>query len=139
MANQDIRWEQRLANYQKALSQLNNATELSKERKLSDLEQQGLIQAFEFTHELAWNVMKDYFEYQGNTAITGSRDASREAFQNGLIIDGDEWMGMIKSRNQSTHTYNQETMEEIVEKICSVYTDLFNSFLHKMKTFQSTQ
>lgn len=139
MANQDIRWEQRLANYQKALSQLNNATELSKERKLSDLEQQGLIQAFEFTHELAWNVMKDYFEYQGNTAITGSRDASREAFQNGLITDGDEWMGMIKSRNQSTHTYNQETMEEIVEKICSVYTDLFNSFLHKMKTFQSTQ
>ena len=138
MENQDIRWEQRLSNYQKALSQLNNAVDLSKERKLSDLEQQGLIQAFEFTHELAWNVMKDYFEYQGNTAITGSRDATREAFQNGLIINGEKWMEMIKSRNQSTHTYNPETANEIVEKILGIYTDLFNNFLLKMKTFHST-
>jgi hypothetical protein len=44
---------------------------------LNELEEQGLIQAFEFTW--AWNVMKDYFEYQGNTTITGSRDATREA------------------------------------------------------------
>ncbi len=85
--NPDIRWKQRLSNYQRVLQQLADAIELGRQRPLSRLEQQGLIKAFEFTHELAWNVMKDYFEYQGNTNITGSRDAIREAFRRGLIID----------------------------------------------------
>jgi hypothetical protein len=43
--------------------------ELSKQRPLSLLEKQGVIQAFEFTHELAWNVLKDYLEDQGNQNI----------------------------------------------------------------------
>jgi hypothetical protein len=68
----DLRWQQRLMNYEKALSQLVAAVNLSKQRALSDLEKQGLIQVFEFTHELAWNVMKDYFLYQGNTSITST-------------------------------------------------------------------
>lgn len=61
MGNRDIRWHQRRSNYNKALTQLNKASDLHKERQLSELEQQGLIQSFEFTHELAWNVMKDFF------------------------------------------------------------------------------
>ncbi|MCU0401987.1 MAG: nucleotidyltransferase substrate binding protein [Algoriphagus sp.] len=105
--NTKIRWQQRLSNYSKALRQLELAVELSKERPLSNLEEQGLIQAFEFTHELAWNVLKDYFAFQGNPDITGSRDASSEAFRRGLIEDGEGWMEMIKSRNQSSHTYIQ--------------------------------
>ena len=92
MADKDIRWEQRFSNYKRALSQLINAVNLSNERELSDLEDQGLIQAFEFTHELAWNVIRDYFEYQGNSSIIGSHDASREAFQKGLIVYGEGWM-----------------------------------------------
>jgi nucleotidyltransferase substrate binding protein (TIGR01987 family) len=103
---EDIRWKQRFGNYLKALGQLQKF--IAKDN-LNELEEQGLIQAFEFTHELAWNVMKDYFEYQGNTTITGSRDATREAFQKGLIQDGAQWMEMIKSRNQSTHAYNEST------------------------------
>ena len=85
------RWVQRLENYTQAFAQLNLAVALSKQRSLSDLEKQGLIQAFEFTHELAWNVIKDYFTYQGNPNITGSRDAVREAFNKGLIEDGEGW------------------------------------------------
>ena len=61
MEELDIRWQQRLANYAKALEQLGSAVATSKQRPLSELEKQGLIQTFEFTHELAWNVMKDYF------------------------------------------------------------------------------
>ena len=129
----DIRWHQRLSNYNKALLQLGDAVELSKQRALSDLEKQGLIQAFEFTHELAWNVIKDYFAYQGNTAITGSRDAVREAFQNGLIEDGEGWMEMIISRNQSSHTYNQETTDTIMEKVIGSYFNLFRGFEKRMQ------
>ena len=87
------------------MEQLGNAVAASRQRPLFELEKQGLIQTFEFTHELAWNVMKDYFAWQGNPAITGSRDTAREAFQKGLIEDGEGWMEMIKSRNQTSHTY----------------------------------
>lgn len=129
----NIRWQQRLMNYEKALSQLMTAVNLSKQRCLSELEKQGLIQAFEFTHELAWNVMEDYFFYQGNTSITGSRDAVRESFSKGLISDGEGWMEMIASRNQTSHTYNLEVANEITEKIISQYCELFNNFLRGMQ------
>jgi nucleotidyltransferase substrate binding protein (TIGR01987 family) len=122
----DIRWHQRLNNFGSALKQLSSAVQIAQSRKLSDLEKQGLIQAFEFTHELAWNVLKDYFEYQGQAAlITGSRDATREAFRMGLVSDGDTWMEMIKSRNQTSHTYNQSVADDIADKIIRLYSPLF--------------
>jgi nucleotidyltransferase substrate binding protein (TIGR01987 family) len=132
MGEQDIRWQQRFGNFLKAFSLLEKAVLLHREKGLSDLEEQGLIQCFEFTHELAWKVLKDYFEYQGNTGITGSRDATREAFQKGLIADGEGWMEMIKSRNQSSHTYNEGTAKEIVQHITAWYYDLFVDFKNKM-------
>jgi nucleotidyltransferase substrate binding protein (TIGR01987 family) len=135
--HQDIRWQQRFSHYQKALLQLSNAVELSRQRPLSELEEQGLIQAFEFTHELAWNVMKDYFEYQGNTSITGSRDATREAFRRTLITDGEGWMEMIQSRNKTSHAYNREVADEIAEKVTDVYHDLFMAFEKRMQDLKN--
>ncbi len=123
-----IRWQQRLENYRNALKQLENAVRLAQEKELSELEKQGLIQAFEFTHELAWNLMKDYAHFQGNTLLAGSRDATREAFALNLITDGAGWMEMIKSRNQSSHTYNLEIAEDIVKKIRDRYFSLFKAF-----------
>lgn len=133
MDEEDIRWQQRFSNYKKALGQLIKAVEIQNTRALSDLEKQGLIQAFEFTHELAWNVMKDFFKYQGNTTITGSRDASREAFKNGIIDNGAIWMDMIKSRNRSSHTYNEEIADEIVIQISKSYLPLFLKFREEME------
>lgn len=130
---QDIRWHQRLDNYGRALAQLQSAVALSQARALSELEQQGLIQAFEFTHELAWNVMKDYFVYQGQTQITGSRDATRAAFAVQLIEDGEGWMEMIASRNQSSHTYNRATAQALFVRITQTYADLFAAFAVKME------
>lgn len=133
MSDQDIRWKQRLASYEKALKRLSDAVALAEERELSQLEAQGLIQGFEYTHELAWQVMKDYFLWQGNPEIRGSRDAVREAFKTGLITDGDTWMDMIKSRNLSSHTYNEDTATEITEKVLYEYHPVFCSFRDTMK------
>jgi len=72
MNGEEIRWQQRFQNFLRAFALFEEAVQLYHERGLSELEGQGLIQRFEFTHELAWNVLKDYFEYQGNTSITGS-------------------------------------------------------------------
>jgi nucleotidyltransferase substrate binding protein (TIGR01987 family) len=134
MPQDDIRWLQRFSNYKKAYAQLEKAVQLSEQRPLSDLEIQGLIQAFEFTHELAWNVMKDYFEYQGNFALAGSRDATKEAFKMEIIEDGDMWMEMIKSRNKTSHTYNETIALEIADKIIHHYLPLFQLLGQKMES-----
>jgi nucleotidyltransferase substrate binding protein (TIGR01987 family) len=115
--NDDIRWKQRFDNYLRALINLEEAVDLASTRPLSKLEGQGLIQSFEFTHQLAWNVLKDYLEDQGETEILGSKDAVRLAFRHGMIEAGNDWMDMIKARNLSYHTYNIETAKEIVTNI----------------------
>lgn len=125
MKNQDIRWVQRFRNYRQALSRLSAAVMLSRERDLSDLEQQGLVQAFEFTHELGWNVLKDYLEEQGFTDIVGSKNATREAFKNGLIQDGEVWMDMVKARNLTSHTYQTQIANDIANEILSRFHSAF--------------
>lgn len=130
----DIRWRQRFANYQRALRQLKDAASLAETRPLSQLEQQGFIKAFEFAQELAWNVMKDYFEFQGNPNITGSRDAFREAFRRGLVSDGDTWMDTIKSRNRSAHTYDEEAAKQLIGVIKDRYLSVFQTFEGRMQS-----
>ena len=122
----DIRWVQRFENYKKALMQLKNAYKLSADRKLSLLERQGVIQAFEYTFELGWKCMKDFLEYQGvKTEIYGSRDAIRESFKAGVINDGECWMNMIKSRNLTSHIYDEEVINGIIDLIFKNYLDSF--------------
>lgn len=128
MTTHDIRWQQRFSNYRKALAQLAEAVELSQQRPLTRLEQQGLIQGFEYTYELAWNVFKDFLVNQGNKNIYGSRDAIREAFKAELIADGEGWMAMFKDRNMTSHTYNEDTANEITEKIIARYFRLLLEF-----------
>ena len=130
--SQDIRWKQRFANYRKALAQLDNAVALSQTRPLTDLEQQGLVQAFEYTYELAWNTIKDFYENQGETNIQGSRDAFRLAFRRGLIEDGETWMNMIKDRALTSHTYNEETAEMIVTDVQTQYHPQFQKLEHTL-------
>jgi len=127
----EIRWKQRFYNYQKALVQL---TKFIEKGELSELEEQGIIKAFEYTYELAWNVIKDYYEEQGEVSIQGSRDALRLAFQRGLITDGNNWMNMIKSRIASVHTYNLEVAQQINQDIHDIYFQLFIELKEKMES-----
>jgi nucleotidyltransferase substrate binding protein (TIGR01987 family) len=126
--NEDIRWRQRFQNFRKAFAQLSAACDLAQQRTLSNLEQQGLIQAFEFTHELAWNTLKDFLEHHGAIGIYGSKDAPHEAFAKGLIEDGELWMAMIQSRNRTTDTYDEATANEIARAITSKYRPAFSKF-----------
>ena len=149
---QDIRWEQRFSNFVKAFHKLTQAVEYINHNfivedepiddsdlghVLDEIIKEGLIQRFEYTHELAWNVMKDYANYQGNTSIGGSRDATREAFQIQLISDGKVWMDMIGSRNKTSHTYNEETASEIYSKILNEYYPAFLDFHMNLESKRS--
>jgi nucleotidyltransferase substrate binding protein (TIGR01987 family) len=128
----DVRWLQRLDSFKRARAQLQAAVDLGQRRSLSELEQQGLIQAFEFTHELAWNVMKDHLRSLGNSTVIASRDSTRAAFAAELIADGESWMDMIVGRNLSLHTYNRDTANSLVQKIAASYAVLFATFELKM-------
>ncbi|MBK8755023.1 MAG: nucleotidyltransferase substrate binding protein [Candidatus Competibacteraceae bacterium] len=130
---EDIRWKQRFDNFNRALHQLTLAVELSRQRPLSDLEKQGVIQAFEFVHELAWNVLKDFLEYEGIQGIVGSRSTVREAFKRGLIEDGAIWMDMIEKRNLSSHTYNLEIAVALVSAIIEIYHPAFLVLQEEMR------
>jgi nucleotidyltransferase substrate binding protein (TIGR01987 family) len=123
------RWRQRLQSFRKASADLTSAADLAAQRTLSYLETLGLIHVFEFTHELAWKTLKDFLESRGTTELFGSRDATREAFAGGLIDDGEAWMEMIKSRNRTSHTYDEETVKEIAQAIVSSYASEFEKFL----------
>ncbi|MHB8123426.1 MAG: nucleotidyltransferase substrate binding protein [Desulfuromonadaceae bacterium] len=115
---EDIRWIQRLDNWTKALNQL---TRFMDRNELNELEEQGLIQCFEYNHELAWKTQKDFLEAQGVTDLFGSKNVAKQAFATGLIDDGKVWMDMIESRNLTSHTYNEEITQEIVADIVDRY------------------
>lgn len=139
MVERDIRWIQRFNNYRKALEKFNQAVDIISNKmewgeEIDDLLEEGLIQRFEYTHELAWKVMKDYAQYQGYTNIQGSRDAFRKAFEMG-IIENEAWMESINDRNLTSHNYDDETVAEILESIIDTYALLFNDFEKKMLSF----
>jgi len=135
----DVRWRQRIQSFGLAFSQLTAAADLASRRKLTELEQQGLIQAFEFTHELAWKTLKDFLEAHGNTApLYGSKDATREAFAQGLIADGDVWMAMIAARNATSHTHNQKTAVEIAAAILADFVPALVQFQVKFRHLESS-
>ena len=134
---QDIRWKQRFENFHKAYCELKEIIELNNERPLSKIEKQGLIQCFEYNHELAWNVLKDYLQEQGFNNIIGSKNAIRQAFKEGLLENGEIWMQMITSRNLTSHAYDEKIAEEIIVKIINIYyseiAGLISLFNKKLK------
>jgi nucleotidyltransferase substrate binding protein (TIGR01987 family) len=125
MADPDVRWQQRFANFCRALEQLELFFEPP---ALNPREQQGLVKAFEYTFELGWNCLRDLLRSRGNsTWLLGSRDAIREAFSTGLIEEGPIWMAMVNDRNLTGHVYNRSTAEAITANISASYLPAFRA------------
>lgn len=135
----DIRWHQRLQNFGAALDEMTADMKILSQRKLTRIEEKGLIQSFEFTYEMAWNTIKDFFEYEGEVDIVGSRGAFRHAFKRGLIEHGQIWMDMIESRIQTVHTYNKETADKILQEIICHYYPEFVALYKKLTQAKEEQ
>lgn len=131
---QDVRWLQRLNNFEKAMMNLGEGVEESSGRVLNKLEKQGVIQAFEFCYELAWNTVKDFYESQGETGIQGSRDAFTLAFNRGLVeTHGNALVESIRSRQLTTHTYDEKSAEKIYNDIIKRYYPAFKELLDSLQ------
>lgn len=132
--NQDIRWKQRFDHYLNAFKQLKFAKELKKERNFTELELQGVVQAFNITQELSWKVLKDFLEDQGVSDLFGSKNVVREAFNVGLISNGEIWLDMIKTRNLTSHIYDESEILKLLEVILDSYIAVFIQFEENMKS-----
>ncbi len=134
MRDDDIRWIQRFDNFCKALAQM---TRFMDKDELNELEEQGLIQSFEYNHELAWKTLKDFLEAKGLSQLYGSKDVSREAFKQGLLGDSEQdgllWLDMIEKRNLTSHTYNEKTAKEIVQAIKNDYFQHFVALRERLQ------
>ena len=132
----DVRWQQRFSNYCKALERLEDFLDPP---ALNEREQQGLIKAFEYTYELAWNTLRDLLRSQGDASLLGARDSLREAFRLGLIEQGDQWMLMIQDRNLTSHTYNRSTADAIAAQILASYVPCFQQLRSTLQQRQEEE
>jgi nucleotidyltransferase substrate binding protein (TIGR01987 family) len=128
--NKDIRWQQRFSNFNKAFNQLSRFIE---QKKLNEMELQGLIKAFECTYELSWKTLQDLLKERGYIDIAGPKPVIEQSFQDGIILDGMGWMRMHKSRNLTTHTYDEQTASEIANSIKNEYFDLLKQLHSRLK------
>ncbi len=76
--------------------------------------------------------MRDYLTYIGIVGLMGSRDTFREAFNKGLITDGHVWMEMIKSRNESSHTYDEATADKVAGDTVQLFFPQFEVLAQKL-------
>jgi len=133
MGNEDLRWKYRFNSYKKALKKLEEGVELASKQALSDIEKQGLVKAFEFTHELAWNLLKDFLESKGIQNFFGVKRYYSRIFSAGTNKKSDVWMAMIKDRNLTLHIYNEQISSEMVTSIINI---CFLEFKELQKIFE---
>lgn len=130
MNSKEIRWKQRFQNFEKSLNYLEHAMQI---QHPDIIQKAGLIQFFEISFELSWNVMKEYMEEQGFLELRSPRDTIKKAFEIQLITDGHAWLLTLQNRNLTSHTYDEETAEKVVKEIQSVYYPLLKEIYNRLK------
>ena len=114
----EIRWKQRFSNFEKAFKLLEEGISLTE--NTSNIVKEGVIKRFEYTFELAWKTLKDYMEH-GGIVTNLPREVIKQAFANGLILDGDAWIDMLEKRNLIAHTYDEKNFETVFSLITQKY------------------
>jgi nucleotidyltransferase substrate binding protein (TIGR01987 family) len=135
---QTPRWVYRFDNFKRAFALLSEAIQMIRERKISALEQEGVIQRFEYTWELTWKVLKDYLEYTGIILETVTPAAViKAAIAANIIKNGDVWMAALDSRNKMSHTYDFKKFKKIVISIEKEYYPELERMYLKMLEFSA--
>ncbi len=73
-----------------------------------------------------------YFKLPGYPDLEGQKPVLKQAFRDGIIIDGQEWINMLEDRNKSAHLYDETLALEIFDKIQLQYFGLLMDFKNKI-------
>lgn len=129
---EDIRWRQRLSNFEKAIRLLEEVPDLDVQQ-LSLLEKEGVIQRFEFTLELAWKTLKDKMEYDGlQLDRISPKMVLKQAYRNKYLNNIELWIEMINQRNLLSHTYDFSLLEKVIPDIQQKYTPLLSALYQSL-------
>ena len=136
MGDAQRRWRQRYSNFERALALLSEALEAKPLEAYSRLEQEGIVQRFEYTFELAWKTLKDLLYFEGYDEKT-PRGVIRRAFAVDWISEADAacWLDSLDKRNLLSHTYNEQMAQEALVLIRDHYYPL----LQRLRAFLRTK
>jgi nucleotidyltransferase substrate binding protein (TIGR01987 family) len=126
------RLEERFNDYLKALAQLEKAAQQPKDEFVRD----SVIRRFEFTHELAWKMLRLKLEREG-VIVKTPRETIQEALQAGLIEDGNLWTDMQKMRNLTSHTNKEQLAEDVFGFVVGRGLELFRKLAAASKAWQA--
>lgn len=129
----DEKFIRRFESFKNSLDSLAEA----RQRDLSDsFVLSGTSAKFSITFDLAWKVMKDILiQYYAITGfVTGSpREVLKQSFRANLIT-GDEWIEMLKVKNQLAHDYDGVIVKEHCQTIIHEYIDKLYDFKITVET-----
>lgn len=126
------RLSERIENYNRAFELLERTYKLYNKDKYNEAYQLAVVQGFEIVFELSWKVMKDYLKSQGIVTNT-PRETIKQAFATNILSNAQSWIDMINDRNFSSHEYNLEKIDEILNNFSKVYYDDMKSFYEFVK------
>ena len=118
------RFELRLEAFGRAMRRLEQGIALVRPRADDEeltMEEEGLIQRFEYCFELGWKLLQDVEKHLNGQGLGGPRAAIRWATAEGWVDDGEVWMSMLQSRNVTTHVYDRAMIQPVLQKIRGTY------------------
>lgn len=127
---ENARWKERFQSYCKVLFQLESALQ---QKQFSVMEKDGVIKRFEFTFELAWKTLQDKLYDEGYLTTKGPKPVIKQAFNNGMIKDGQAWIDMLTDRNNSTHLYDESAAVHIFDRIQITYFKLLQALKSELE------
>ena len=116
---------------------LNNLKKSKNANPKADFVLEGTVLNFTLTFDISWKVMKDILVKEMgiiNFAIGSPRETLQQAFTNG-IIDDDQWLQMLRSRNHLAHDYDGSFAAEKFQDIVNIYIPLFEKFQENVSKY----
>lgn len=117
-----------LGKFEAAFTRLEQAVE----QAVDELDRDGVIQRFEFTFELLWKTARVFLEYEG-FRCAGPRSCIKEGARREILVEGEVLLDMLEDRNRTTHIYDEQTAEEIFERIKNEYVPVIAGNIRKIK------
>lgn len=99
--------------FEKAVRRLKEVLELEE----TDVIRDSAIQRFEFTLDISWKMLKTFLEEKKGIICVSPKECFREAYRQGVIDYDEDWIEFVNMRNETVHTYNEDTAKEIYNKL----------------------
>ena len=128
------RFTERIENFNKAYELFEIAQKSYINDKQNDIYKLAIVQAFEIVYELGWKVIKDFLKTKDIETYT-PRDTIKEAFASNILPSAQIWIDMAKDKNASSHEYNQDKVNLILENISTTYFNELQRFKNDLETF----